>query len=432
MVIQNKSKKIKFIASISLLVLMIAAYNVCRIPTATNAESYGTSFSVEDSTYLNVSIPESVILNVTPTAAGQFAKTSMEISVDTNNTTGYTLTMTADTTSLSRTSAVNGIDYSIPTLEQAYTCTDESATTCDNFPVGYWGYKFTNAETTDSNTYSPMSTTANPIRFLKEFKNTTDTTTVTFGTKLSNSIPNGTYDGVSLTFIATTNYVVPETAKYMQDFNAVIADSLTPGITYTTKDSRDNQDYTVAKLADGNVWMTKNLNLAGGTAVTPADTDVTSNYVLPANSTTGPTGFSKVANSGSTICFNGTEILPCYSYYDIYTATAGTGPAADAPSSICPSGWKLPTIGQVDSLRQKYSRAEMFSEPVSFLASAAYNSGPNRDMFDNDINTYPESCIWTRQGITNLWTRGNQNSFMISDADSASQGNAVRCIFSGE
>ncbi|MBQ3445220.1 hypothetical protein IJG29_00590, partial [Candidatus Saccharibacteria bacterium] len=209
---------------------------------------------------------------------------------------------------------------------------------------------------------------------------------------------------------------------------AVIADSLTPGITYTAKDSRDDQDYTVAKLADGNVWMTKNLNLAGGTTVTPADTDVTSNYVLPANSTTGPTGFSKVANSGSTICFNGTEILPCYSYYDIYTATAGTGPADDAPSSICPSGWKLPTVGQVDSLRQKYSRAEMFSEPVSFLASAAYNSGPNRDMFDNDINTYPEACIWTRQGITNFWTRGNQNSFVISGADSASQGNAVRCV----
>ena len=53
----------------------------------------------------------------------------------------------------------------------------------------------------------------------------------------------------------------------MQDFasltssekTAVLA-SMTASAQYTLKDSRDQKDYTVAKLADGNVWMTQNLD----------------------------------------------------------------------------------------------------------------------------------------------------------------------------
>ncbi|MBR3386062.1 hypothetical protein IKG68_00600 [Candidatus Saccharibacteria bacterium] len=381
-----KTHKLKIIASITLLILCLTLYNICKIPITTSAESYGTALSVQDDTYLNVAIPNSVVLNITPTAAGQFAKTSMDISVDTNNATGYTLTMTADTTSLSRTSAVNGVDYSIPTLSSATTCTDESDTTCDTFPVGYWGYKFTNAEIASSSTYNPISTDVTKLRFQKDFNSSVDTTTVTFGTKLSNSIPNGTYDGVNFTFIATTNYVIPETVKYMQDFNAVIADSLTPGIAYTTKDSRDNQDYTIAKLTDGYIWMLDNLRLGAVDLVQPLSvsntnmaSDVTLNYnnkvfSLPSSSTTCFTPSSCTASdsdhktgTGYTVpAINTDQALSNATYPQSYTGpvgkygtlynycavTAGTycyaregGLNVKINYDICPAGWSLPIQG---------------------------------------------------------------------------------------
>ena len=388
---------------VSLLICAVL-YNICKIPVTTSAESYGTALSVQDDTYLNVAIPNSVVLNITPTAAGQFAKTSMDISVDTNNATGYTLTMTADTTSLSRTSAVNGVDYTIPTLSTAATCTDESDTTCDTFPVGYWGYKFTNAEVASSSTYNPVSTNVTKLRFQKDFNSSVDTTTVTFGTKLSNSIPNGTYDGVNLTFIATTNYVIPETAKYMQDFNAVIADSLTPGITYTTKDSRDNQDYTVAKLADGNVWMTKNLNLAGGTTITPADSNVAENYILPASSMIGFHSDSNTAwvyNSNNDDCTQ-TEI-GCYSYYSFRAATANSGTsspsdttASAAPYDICPKGWRLPTT----------SKNEFDNSSDIRRLAISLGGSPT-------ISTYTNETIPTGIAINNI-LRNDTYRFMLS------------------
>ena len=99
----------------------------------------------------------------------------------------------------------------------------------------------------------------------------------------------------------------------------------------TVYDKRDMQEYTVAKLADGNCWMAKNLNLAGGTALSASDTDVESSYissfstsnnltksgstiVLPASSQSGFTrhDYSYVYNSSSTNC---SSTPGCYGYY---------------------------------------------------------------------------------------------------------------------
>ena len=54
----------------------------------------------------------------------------------------------------------------------------------------------------------------------------------------------------------------------MQDFNDgnmfSIAESMTQGQQYQLYDNRDNQQYWVAKQADGNIWMTQNLDLCVG------------------------------------------------------------------------------------------------------------------------------------------------------------------------
>ena len=139
-----------------------------------------------------------------------------------------------------------------------------------------------------------------------------------------------------------------------------VKDSMEEEHTYTLKDARDEQDYTIAKLKDGKIWMTKNLNLAGGTEITAELSDIPANYTLPtANGfqegnrlpESSQTGFSDNAQAYVYNTGNNTDNCAspgCYSYYSWHAATAGSGvdiatESANAPHSICPKGWKLPS-----------------------------------------------------------------------------------------
>ena len=143
------------------------------------------------------------------------------------------------------------------------------------------------------------------------------------------------------------------TATYMQEVEECPS-TLTTGQVYSLKDSRDEQSYNVAKLADGKCWMITNLNLAGGTVLSSDKSDVpsTNYYTLPASS---KSGFSSdttayVYNSGNTTstCTGS----GCYSYYSWLAATAGgknssgssvTTDGYNTAYSVCPKGWRLPT-----------------------------------------------------------------------------------------
>ena len=84
----------------------------------------------------------------------------------------------------------------------------------------------------------------------------------------------------------------------MQDFyglsdseKQIIIDSMEEEEQYTVVDSRDNNEYYIAKLADGHVWMTQNLrhnigSISGGT-YTPTDTDIPANWTPNASDYTG-------------------------------------------------------------------------------------------------------------------------------------------------
>ena len=138
---------------------------------------------------------------------------------------------------------------------------------------------------------------------------------------------------------------------------------MTAETNYTLRDSRDDQDYTVAKLKDGKVWMTKNMNLPGKTKLYSNDSDVPSGYnkgegasdnpyyTLPASSISGfnISNRAYVYNTGN---MTDTCTTPgCYSYYSWLTTTAGGKDTSEnavadyhnAPYSICPAGWRLPT-----------------------------------------------------------------------------------------
>ena len=155
--------------------------------------------------------------------------------------------------------------------------------------------------------------------------------------------------------------------NYMQNMTSAKIAELIPNThdTAILYDIRDDQAYTVAKLADNKYWMVENLNLAGGTLLSSNDTNFASNYTLPTTNgwtvsngklrlpTSSTSGFSNnnyayVYNSGNkTNCGDVNQNTPCYSYYSWDVATLGSGRSlstdnADAPYSVCPKNWRLP------------------------------------------------------------------------------------------
>ena len=200
---------------------------------------------------------------------------------------------------------------------------------------------------------------------------TTDTTLgvkleTTYAAYISSSQPADTYIGqVKYTLVHPYDHAEPdeftsETLQSVADWGGKVA----PGQTVTVTDARDGQEYTVARLADGKLWMTKNLRLDIGRAnITAENTNnPTQAFLTAASSATSSNEWCTDNNSTCTdqIKYNTSNINNPTTdseghkydeygvYYNWYTATAGNGTYDTASNTnvsgdICPSGWHLPT-----------------------------------------------------------------------------------------
>ena len=115
-------------------------------------------------------------------------------------------------------------------------------------------------------------------------------------------------------------------------------------------------------------WTTRDLDLPGGTTLTSSDSNVLSNFTLPASSTSGfnSTTTAFVYNSGSTVCSNTSD---CYSYYNYYAANVGTSGGTE---DICPKGWRLPTKTELDNLIITYNRYSLLAGSPFYATSGGY------------------------------------------------------------
>lgn len=197
-----------------------------------------------------------------------------------------------------------------------------------------------------------------------------DTTAVTLDFTIDGTVKPGKKD-LKLAYVVTDNGA---TGPSMQSFTASDCNALT---TYTGNneeavieltDSRggSTQTYQVAKLEDGNCWMLTNLKLGSTTSsitLTPSNTNIASNLTLPPLSNASfteepdeatlnhlyddPIAYGPVSGDTGSGATN-------YGYlYNWSAATGGesrtshTEADGDAPYSICPAGWRLPTASRI-------------------------------------------------------------------------------------
>ncbi len=191
-------------------------------------------------------------------------------------------------------------------------------------------------------------------------------------------------------------------------------------------DTRDNNTYAVAKLADNQCWMIENLRLGGEEPITLNSNNTNlaqgASFTLPASQDPTQTAWCDWQSSAD--CYNQSmlssnnttntisnmtsstlgnkESKGIYSmgnYYNWYSATAGTGTYSttrgNATGSICPAGWHLPT---------GYTNGEFSALDIAMGGTGAYQ---NTTEASRRWRTYPANYVLS--GLvsgSSLYSRG--------------------------
>ena len=231
---------------------------------------------------------------------------------------------------------------------------------------------------------------------------------------------------------ATTTYTVGGGNITLTAYcgGGVIIQNVTADVCTTTPkiaiDSRDGEQYRIAKLADGNCWLLENLRLdltdatvqANLTSATTNATDTILGY-LKNGGGSSPYPASGVSTSWAD-SYNLPYINTAYKnttqaasgsapagkigvYYNYCAASAGSYCYADGAGSgnasydICPKGWRMPTggaSGEYQALYTAYSSnvanfESALSTPLSgyFYSGSAGNQGAYGHFWSSTINS---------------------------------------------
>ncbi len=183
-----------------------------------------------------------------------------------------------------------------------------------------------------------------------ETSSTNDNTGVTLTFTIDGTVTPGKKE-LKLAYAVTDNAppapttMQAMTASYCENYMTIYNGSNEDAILTLTDTRGDDQTYEVAKLADGNCWMLENLKLgstSGTLQLTPSDTDIASNFILPQVVTTGVADYDNPGVYGPVPGDTGVGATNYGYLYNWSAATAGESrtshdeTAGDAPYSICP------------------------------------------------------------------------------------------------
>ena len=410
---------------------LLAVMMLCPAPMeGVNAEEATIKASVTVQPVLGLTVgSDNYVVDVTPTETGEFSSRTATVEVTTNNETGYSLYLATENQQATLANAEG-------TAEIAPVSGEVTAT---RFGANTWGYNLGKEAVSETTMYQAVPTQNGEPAGGSEMPVEKDEYNLTFGAFVNTELPGGAYSNrVVVSAVVNPGYVPTLSAiDNMQEMTAEICQASVENETVRLTDSRDGKQYWVAKLADGNCWMTQNLDLdlTNGKALTPEDSDVSSNWNPPrtteqpgtitsANTNTetyswdlgmyvksDPDGYSDYCG-GSSIkgladasCTdagwtnvssmtpmedgNATDVISGSTYnahylvgnlYQWNAATAGTGgtiTSQEATDSICPKGWKLPTSnnsnsGSFQALMNAYSISSNTAGSTSITQTPLY------------------------------------------------------------
>ncbi len=248
---------------------------------------------------------------------------------------------------------------------------------------------------------------------------------------------------------------VAKSGDTLQEFNGADADRMAIGDTKTLIDNRDNKEYLVGKLKDGNVWLLDNLRLDISNA-----TVQTKLGAATTNATDTILGYLK--NGGGSSPYAGAKVTTTWSYsynipiintgyvdvtttsygagsgkigvyYNYCAATAGSycyaenAGSGNASYDICPAGWRMPT-GNDGEYRALYMA---YSLDVNNFLNALSTPLSGKNYVDSVVNQGSEGDYWSSTyygGSIMYILEISSSSVGARSANARGFGYSVRCI----
>lgn len=395
-----KKINIKNIGVFSTTALFTAAVAYIYAPVFTShADTVNIGAEIDAVIALSID-KDSLLLSGNP---GNFVSDAITASVATNSAYGYTITMEdndATTNLVSETSS--------DVFTSAFEGEKESSALDNNT----WGYSIN----TTSFKAVPANGSAVTLKQNLNFLGAeSEDTVITFGAKIGPSITSGLYQDQVILSAFTNGAPEPSIGDgTMQGFNAA---GLHVGDSTDLIDTRNQKTYSVRKMSNGDVWMTKNLEIDGET-LTPEDSDVATNFELASTSDTNAF-YMDNQNAVMGSAENG-------DYYSWYAATAGTGTKSmstngdEAESSVCPKGWTLPTSAQASDLA---SNSEGFNPTLS-----GYMNGNSVNGSGSQLHYWTSTVESTYNAVTLFGYGSGENVTLMASSHTKNDGAPVRCV----
>ena len=389
------------VGGVSLLTFLILGAMVFpTLPQTAQAEQVPSRVKLTVNPVISISLQNALTVDVLPTQDGTFSSNTTALSISTNNETGYSLYMATGNGENTLTSQNPGTSDVIAAVNGG-----DNGVTSAGFGNNTWGYNLSQEAVSDATAYKAVPTATGDTAIISTSSPTeADTYNLTFGTKVDTSLPSGTYSNDVVVSVVANPAFVPvfDGIQTMQEMTSTICADAAENDTAQLTDTRDGKQYWVTKLADGNCWMTQNLDLditESGLSANDTDIDadwISSNAYPPISTVTSisqddfygsydlgdylqisfggssydvagnvsDAGFLNVSGSewSDTYVANG-EIISDWTtadqtnhtydahylignYYSWMDATAGTGYGltnGNASGSICPKNWHLPS-----------------------------------------------------------------------------------------
>ena len=365
---------------------------------------------------VGISLPTSIdFADVLPTPSGATTTATADLTITTTDSAGYSLYLYSSDGDNSLKPKIS----SLANISTINATAGDVGLTLSSLKPNTWGYNLGTEAPTDTTKYSAVPTdNSTPIQTkdTSDTNSANDTYTLAFGAKVDTMTASGAYSNtLTIAVVAEPPKITLSQITNMQDMTSEICSNSAEDETKRLIDIRDGKLYWVAKLADGNCWMTQNLDLdipESGLSVT--NTDITedwnnsSEYPPETTKTSTPDSISyqstqsydpglyarrdplstvdcSMASSSFSNCA-ATEFVDVSSmqpmeeinssgeviqgnYYDAHylignfyqwnTATAGTGASTamgeNATDSICPKGWRLPINSNTGEEAYSYS-----------------------------------------------------------------------------
>ena len=309
-------------------------------PECTMSTSVNTNLTTLIRSSIAVALSSRVELDVTPKSTGAFSASTANLKVTTNNTTGYAVYMqTADDSS--ELKATNPqVRERISPVTGVMTSEDYTSN------LNQWGYAIGSTVSNDAE-YRAVPKAGEAAIVKTEGISREDDYALSFAVAVGSDLPAGLYTNQLLVSVVANPIEVRSLndITYMQEMTSEICSITFENETKQLIDTRDGKSYWVAKLKDGNCWMTQNLALTapeGGRKLTPSDTDITEEWTLPETMT--ETGRWSDADDKAILSMNVDNGIG--TYFTFHAATAQTEQIGDiVAGSVCPKGWRLPLAG---------------------------------------------------------------------------------------